>query len=626
MAKINTKTIRYLVCAACLWVTLPVQAQVETVTINFRNTEIDAVIESIAELTGRTFIVDPRVKGRMSIVSPEPIKSELLYEVFLSALQVHGYQAIDDGAAVRVIPQAQAISVPQGKTGGEFITEVIALQHVEAGKVIPMLKPILTRGSHLAADASNNMLIVIDTEAQISRIKNILGDLDNPDNAAFEIIPIRYGTAQEIVSVAKEMGMLNNQTKILEDPSGTRIIISGPRPTRDRLRGLVRALDVESEEKSGFAVVHLNYADAEKMQPILASMLQSPAFLQVTGEKKNDKKTNYAVQADKENNALIIAASAGVSQAIVGIIKKLDRPRSQVLIEAVIAEVSETFVERFGVDFGIISAAHGGLLSDFSGKLAGIAQAIEGEDLSAAPSITGTPIAGAGGYLNGAKTFGLAAIIEAVNTDTASRLLSTPSILTLENEDALISVGQEVPFATGTYTTTANGASNPFQTIERKEVGTILKVTPQINEGNTVRLKIKQEVSDVAASAVEGGIGVNNVTNKKVIETNVIVDNEETLVLGGLIDNRIGDSESKVPVLGDLPLLGFMFRSTSQNETQKTLMIFIRPTIVRDPKDARKVSQERYQVLYGDHAEFMERNEYQKDLPPVLDELIDAKR
>ena len=566
----------------------------------------------------------------MTIVSPEPVDSDLLYEVFLSALQVHGFQAVDDGAAVRIVPLARSINVPTGRAGNELTTEVIPLNYVAANEMVPILKPLMSQGAHLGAHPNSNVLVMTDTESQVRRVKGILKSMDSKDRKGFDVIEVNHNSAGEIVGIAREMGILSGQSKVVEDSSGNRIIVSGPQSTRDRLRALVAALDVQSDDNSGIDVIYLNYSDAEAIQPILESMLKSKAFLKLSGEGTQQENNAYTIQADKENNALIIAAPTGVTAAIRSIIKKLDKPRSQVLIEAVIAEVSEEFVRNLSVNLAAAGSS-GAIISDFTGTLTTtVGAAIDGTTATQTAALAS--IAGSGNTVFGGGSIdsdgngGLAGIIEAIKTDSRNTVLSTPSIVTLENEEALISIGQEVPFATGSFTTSSHGASNPFQTIEREEVGTILRVTPQINEGDSVRLEINQEVSDISDVVVSGSAGTNVVTNKKVIETNVLVENNQLLVLGGLMDKNFRNTERRVPLLGDVPLFGRLFRSSAKTIDTTVLVVFIRPTIMRDASDGDAVSGQKYRLLQDTRSEFIERSNYETHLAPLPATIEDVKQ
>ena len=359
--------------SACLQVG---HVNAEEVTVNFRDTEIENVVESIAELTGGTFIIDPRVKGKMTIVSPDPVEADLLYEIFLSALQVHGFQGVNDGAATRIVPLSRSINVPIGSPGNEITTEVISLRYIAANELVPILKPLMSQGAHLGAHPASNKIVITDSKAQVRRIRGILRDMDNSDQKGFDIIPLNHTSAGDVVTIAREMGILTGQSKVVEDTSANRIIVSGPRSSREQMRKLVEELDTATSDNSGIDVVYLNYAEAENIQPVLEAMLKSKAFLKLSGEGKNQQDSNaYTIQADKENNALIIAAPTGVTTAIKSIIAKLDKPRSQVLIEAVIAEVSENFFKDYSAN--IAAGGHyGGILSDFSGSTKAFSQII----------------------------------------------------------------------------------------------------------------------------------------------------------------------------------------------------------------------------------------------------------
>lgn len=619
------RTARPFIAAALLLWSCAGSAQAATVSVNFREAEIEDVVESLAGVTGGTFILDPRVKGKMTIVSPEPMAADMLYEVFLSALQVHGFQAVNDGAAIRIVPNTRAINIPVGKAGGELITEVIPLHYTKVAEVVPVLKPLVSQGAQISFHAATNDLVITDSVAQVRRMKDVLRDLDSAATHDFDVVTLQHTSASEVVAIANAMGILTDASKIVDDVTANRLIISGSKATRAQLLDLIRALDAKTNLSSGIEVIYLNHADAVDIQPVLETMIKSSAFLAMSGE-KTATENSYTVQADKANNALIVAASSGVTAAIKAIVEKLDQPRAQVLIEAVIAEVSEDFFNQFSVNLAQIGSS-GAFISDFTGTIGAIAGAAEsGTDTDRAAvleSLKGRAVMG-GASIDRDGNGGIAGIIEAIKTDNRSTLLSTPSILTLENEEALISIGQEVPFVTGSFTTTSSGASNPFQTIEREEVGTILKVTPQINQGDSIRLEINQEVSSVNQATVVGTSDTNVTTDKKMIETNVIVNNNQLLVLGGLMDNSFSDVDSKVPLLGDLPLLGRLFRSTERTQNTSILMVFIRPTIIRTVAEGNTVSQRKYRVLEGTHSGFVERNKVGDEVAPLPKELGDV--
>lgn len=588
----------------------------EEATINFRDVEINSAIESMSALTGKTFIVDPRVRGKISILSTEAINSDAVYDIFLSALMVQGYQAINDGNAVRIIPAAKAANVSNTPGSGEFITEVIVVDSAKGDEYLAVLKPLVGPGAMISYHKASNALILSDTEAQIARFKSLLANLEKSSRKDFEVIDLEVGSASDLVAIASQTGLLDERTTILGDKSTNRIIVSGPYETRFKIKQLIKKLDVpkqESKNQSGVDVIFLEHADAIEVQPVLESLLQSMAFKEVVSDTGEDsKRQNYTVQADKANNALIVAASSQVTSVIRGIVEKLDKPRSQVLIEAVIAEVSEDFFKDLSVNLASVGTS-GVFLTDFGGTLSSIAGAMVSgsatDQASAVTNLQGTAVLGATNM--NASGRGLTGLVQAIRTDTKNTLLSTPSILTLDNEEATISIGQEVPFVTGSYTTGTNGATNPFQTVERKEVGTILKVRPQISAGGVVRLAIEQEVSNINLD-----LG-NSTTDKKVIQTNVAVGQNQTLVLGGLIDRKFSTKETKVPLLGDVPLFGALFRGKQKIQSSTVLMVFIRPSILLDDSKIGTLTDSKYQVLYGKYKDFVLRNDLGNDLKPL---------
>lgn len=585
-------------------------AAAESIRINFRDADIRSVIESVAEITGATFVIDPRVKGKMTIISPEKIDGDVLYEVFLSALQVHGYQAVKDGSVVRIVPASQAFQLPGGEGSNQLMTQVLAVNHVVAAELVPVLKPLLSQGAQLQAHAASNRLVVTDTKAQIERVTRMLKTIDSADQGSFEIIKLNNTSSSEALDIIDKMGMASGkQITVVEDEFNNRLILSGPSRSRAPIRALLTQLDVPNENEGGLDVIYLHYAQAENMQPLLEKILSSRSFLRMAGEKgKTTTQENYSIQADSENNALVISAPAGVLSSIKSVVRKLDQPRVQVLIEAVIAELSEDQANSLSIQLAKVGSA-GAYITNLNGAIPALAGAIlddsdvDADTFNAIP--TGLLIGGAN--IDEDEGTGIAGLINALKSDAQTNILSTPSIMTLDNEEASISVGQEVPFITGSFTNGSNDSSNPFQTIEREEVGVKLKVTPQVNEGDAVRLEIEQEISSVLANAETAGTS-DLITSKRTISTNVMVNDGELLVLGGLIDESQSSTESKVPILGDIPYLGVLFRSTSKSSENKVLMVFIRPTILRNSGQASEISKRKYQMLRGSQKSFNERH------------------
>ena len=588
---------------------------VAAVQMNFRDADIEAVVDSIAEITGHTFIMDPRIKGNMTIISTQPVENELLYEIFLSALQVHGFQAVNDGAAIRIVPVASALKIPHSVVGGELVTEVLFLNYIKAADAMPLLRPLLSTSAHIAVHPSTNILIVSDTKSQLNRIKTVLADIDTLNQKGYDIIELTHTTASDIVDIATKMGLFSGTSKVVEDVKANRIIISGPSAVRAELRRLIAKLDLTSDEKGNIDVINLNYVEADKLQPVLDNLLKAKLLNQDNNKGLAAGEVNYSIQANSENNALIVGAPPDMTKAIRLLVEKLDQPREQVLIEAVIANVSEQFKRDLEVNL-LAKVGSAVFISDFSGLLTTL---VAGQDDSSiANGIVGSSTAFVGSSDEITSENGLSALIQAIQSDANNNVLSTPSILTLDNEEASISVGREIPIETGSFSNTSNGISDPFTTISRQEIGTILKVKPHINKGDSIRLAIVQEVSGIDPNTqISGGV----TTTKKKIETNVMVKDGEFLVLGGLVDQQFKDVEQRVPLLGDIPLVGRLFRSSKRDSDNSVLMVFIRPTIIRTEGKAKILSQEKYRILRDYQAEFINDNDYKEwiDKLPAVD-------
>ena len=590
-------------------------AWADTVKINFRDADIRSVIESVAEITGKSFVLDPRVKGKITIVSPKPIESELFYEAVLSALQVQGFQAVDDGAIIRVVPFSQSFQISPGLVGGELQTKVISINHVKATELLPVLKPLMSKGSLLQAYDAGNYLVATDTRSQIRQIEAVLRKIDIAEQSQIDVISLNHISAGEALHIASQLKSLQQQNlSIVEDSFNNRVIVGGPRTGRASFRNLLKSLDVPTSQQGGVEVIYLNYSTAEELKPILDGMLQSETFLRLAGEASSPAaaggggaQSSYKIEADAGNNALVVAASASVIIQLQSVIRKLDRPRPQVLIEAIIAEVSEVQAHRLSTQLGAFGRGTGGYLTKFDDLLTTIiGVGADGSVTDAEVGTLGGSLSGQSGLFAAAGAFndsgeGIGLLIQALKSDTQTSILSSPSVVTLDNEEAELSVGQEVPFITGSFTSVNQGGgggnNNPFQTINREEVGIKLKVLPQINEGNAVRLKIEQESSNLDNTATAGAGTVDVVTAKRTISTNVMVGDGQVLILGGLMSDQFNDTESKVPILGDLPLIGKLFSSSSNGKEQRVLMMFIRPTIMRSPAESSAVSQEKFDYL-----------------------------
>jgi len=595
----------------------------EVVRINFRDADIRSVIESVAEITGKSFVLDPRVKGKVTIIAPEAIDSDLLYQAVLSAIQVQGFQAVEDGVVTRILPFNQAFNFAGGAGNNELVTKVIKIDNVQVATLVPVLKPVMSSGARLNAFAQSNSMVVTDVQSNIVLLESLIAELDDPNLSAVEVISLEHISAGEAVHIAGQLKQLQKQDlSLVEDGMNNRVIVSGPSSARRAFKIMLQTLDQPSTKKGSVEVIYLNYSRAAEMKPIVEGMLQSDIFLQLAGEAASDKKAKaaYQIQIDELNNALVVAAPTAVIREIKNVVTQLDRSRPQVLIEAVIAELSEDQAKRLSTQLAYTSKNRGGYLTKFDNLLSTIIGTgadgdISESDISTLGGALGTAATtiGVAGDFDPLTGKGIGVLIQALKTDGSTKILSTPSVVTLDNEEATLSVGEEVPFQTGSFTSSNNGSNNPFTTINREEVGVKLKVKPQISKGDSVRLEIEQESSKVKSG--EPGL---QTTSKSTMQTNVLIQDGELLILGGLIEDQTNGSATKVPLLGDIPLLGRLFRSTSKSDSQSVLMMFIRPTIIRTAEDARKLSDTKYQHLIKRDLESKESGLIQ----PMLDEFI----
>jgi general secretion pathway protein D len=588
------------------------QAPAEKVTLNFSDADLIAVINSVSQITGKNFIIDPRVKGKINVVSSKALDEEEVYNVFLSILQVHGFATVPTKNAIKIIPDATAkqSAAPFGSgsrsPGDQLITRVLEIKNINAAQLVPILRPLVAQQGHLAAYPTTNVLIISDRASNIKRIDRIISQMDKKIDSGIEIIKLKHAFAAEVVRLLTSLNVVSpdqkaqagRAIKISADERTNSVLLSGERSVRLKYRAIISDLDSPVESAGNTHVVYLRYADAGNIATILTNVAQNA----LKAEAKNVGASGaggggggtVSVQADEESNALVISAPSSIFPSLRSVIQQLDIPRAQVHIEAIIAEVSLTTARELGVQWLLRSSKPGVVgSSQFSTFLPSIGSIVGGVADGVVDSIL--PDGGILGLGNiDDDGLSIVALIRALQGDGETNLLSTPSLVTLDNQEAEIIVGQNVPFVTGQSTGLASTTNNPFQTIERQDIGVSLKVKPQINEGNTITMKINQEVSDIAASS-EGAVDI--VTTKRAITTTVQIEDGELLVLGGLISDKLINIEQKVPFLGDLPLIGALFRSTSTEKGKQNLMVFIRATIIKDPKKARALSARKYNFL-----------------------------
>jgi len=602
----------------------------EEVTLNFSDADLTAVVNSVSQITGKNFIIDPRVKGKVTVISSKPLNENEVYNVFLSILQVHGFSTVPTKNAIKIIPDAAAkqdsapvVNTVSRKDGDQLVTKVILIKNVNATQLVPILRPLVAQQGHLAAYAETNVLIVSDRASNIYRISTIIDKIDKKTESEIEFIKLQHAFASEVVRLLTTLSSnslaqkkkSSPAVKFSADERTNSILLSGAKKERLKYRSIIAELDQEVESSGNIHVIYLRYAEAENLSKILGSVGKDVLKAQSknAGANKSPTKTVLSIQADKVSNALVITAPMSIFRSLRTVIQQLDIPRAQVHIEAIIAEVSVDTSNELGVQWLIDGspADHPVMATNFAGS--------------------GTPItslaAGAASAISDGLTLGLGrtdhsslnfvTLIRALSGDSDSNLLSTPSIVTLDNQEAEIVVGQNVPFVTGEFssTTGSTGVSNPFRTIERQDIGISLKVKPQINEGNTITMDIDQEVSNISGSSTGA---VDLVTNKRSLKTVVQLEDGELLVLGGLIDEVLIDTEQKVPLLGDIPVLGALFRSKSVSKKKRNLLVFIKASIIKDPAKARLLSHSKYNFIRDEQLSKMEKMD---SLMPVLDEL-----
>lgn len=589
-----------LLVTLCSVAIVPVQAQ-ESMTLNLKEADIQSVISTVSRMTGKNFIVDPRVKGRVTIISAEPVEAEELYQIFLSVLDVHGFAAIPDKNAVKIVPAVTAKQMPvttatdryPGK-GDEIVTRIFQVVHSEANQLVPLLRPLLPQESHLAAYAGSNVLIASATAANLNRLASLLDRIDRSADGDVEIIRLEHASAEEIARLVSAMQGnsprgANAGSQIVADVRTNSVIISGDQGYRIRMRAMISHLDTPLERAGGTEVYYLRYGDAEEMATLLQGMFSDN---KANGKEGNPTKVIANIQPDTSTNALIITAAPDIMNEIEGVIRRLDIRRAQVMVEAVIAEVSVDAVRELGVQWGYDGSSNDQPIGviNFSGSGNGLANL-----LSSPPAVAdGLSLLVGDTSSSGGNRIG--ALLNALAGDAESNILSTPTLVTLDNEEAEIVVGQNVPFVTGSYSNTGNTGTptNPFQTINREDIGITLKIKPQINEGDAVRLEIAQEVSSIS-SATTGAADL--ITNKRSIKTTVMANHDEVVVLGGLIDDQVRESSQKVPGLGDIPLLGWLFSYKKTSKVKRNLMVFLHPVIMRDSQANAAVTGSKYHTI-----------------------------
>jgi general secretion pathway protein D len=618
-----------------------------THTLNLKDADIRVFIETVSEITGKSFIIDPRVEGRVNVVSRKPMDADEVYQVFESVLRINGYAAVASGNVIKIVPEAVARQDGDGRgariQGPDTLeTRVIALRHVSAQELLPILQQLVPQSGTVQSHGTSNSLVIADRRGNIDRIEQIIRRIDQAGDSTVEVIPLSHASAAE---VARTLNVLNQDgaaaqaagalaTRIIADARTNSILLTGDRAQRLRLRTLISHLDTPLETGETTQVVYLRYAQAAELVGILE---QTAATLTAQNPKAESARA-ATIQPHAETNALVITADPAVFRALSSVIRMLDIPRAQVLIEGVVAELSDEYARELGVQWqstNLKNQPDGSVGEGFIGGTNFPNQSGTGGiiGLAANPALVGPGLNI--GYIGGSITLPgreepilqIAALVSALAGDARNNILSSPSVITLDNQETELSVGQEVPFIQGEFTTNvANPGGNqggilgnPFRTIERREVGLKLSVTPRINEGNAVRMDIKLESSSLAPTPLRAA---DLITNKRTLSNSVLVPDQHLLVLGGLISSETRENISKVPGVGDIPVVGNLFRYRSSQTLRRNLMIFLKPTILRDRATEAQVTGSKYRFIRDEQLRMRETRGSltPRDAQPILPE------
>ena len=610
------------------------------VTLNFVNADIEGVVKAVSEITGKNFVLDPRVKGTINIVSAKPMSRALVYDVFLSALRLQGFSAVEERGRVAILPEIdaklhQSVTLgPQDKqrpAGDTIQTQVFKLQYESALQLVPVLRPLIASNNTINAYANNNTLVVTDYASNLARIEKIIESIDQPVSSEPIMIPLLYASALDVAQTINRLFAESAQNQASPDPSlrfavsvdtrSNSILARSGEPSRLlRVRQLVAMLDTPTSAAGNIHVVHLKNAEAVKLAEVLRAIYSGDsgvaqtrpaqpltplgqAATQGQAQTQTSASAPGIIQADPATNSIIITAPDAIYNNLRAALEKLDVRRAQVYVEALIAELTADKAAEFGVQW-----------QDLTGLGQTGTQTIGGTNFGAAGQnilgVAANPTSVGRGLnvgvikgtiklpgVGGAEIVNIGLLVRALETDANANILSTPTLLTLDNEEAKIVIGQNVPFVTGSYAVSAAATTpTPFQTVQRQDVGLTLRIRPQISEGGAVRMQIYQEVSSVQNDTNPAGI----ITNKRAVESTVLVDDGQIVVIGGLIQDSVKDSVEKIPGLGDLPLIGGLFRYNTRTRSKTNLMIFLRPTLLRDAQGANSLSNNRYDYILGE--------------------------
>ena len=625
----------------CCLLTTPTWPEAQTWKINLKNADIREFITQVSTITGTTFVVDPRVKGNVTVVSDRKLDTEAVYALFLSVLRVHGFGASRTGDVVRIVQSAtvKQSGAPVNDDGGslseQVVTRVISARNVAAADLVKILRPLIPQYGHIAAVPQANVVIISDHADNIGRLLTIIRQVDVADEDEVVVVTLEQawvGSVGEILEqvapdqIGKSAAGPQRVLVIGNDRNNT-LVLRGKSAAIAEVRSLIEQLDQPATSSGSTRVFQLNHADATRTAEILNGILIEPR-----GRGDNTKSENISIQADISLNAIVVRADPGTMSEIQEILRQLDIRRAQVLIEAAIVEVSVDETRAIGIEAGVADAGGesvpfasttlNGIISNLLSSIS--ATVVDGKiDPVQGIASVGSPTLAVARLDPDGVSFG--AILNAIAINTSADLLSTPSILTLDNEQASILAGQTVPFRTGSFTSTNNGASNPFTTIQRQDIGIELTVTPHIHDDSSIRLEVSQTVENVINTGLEiGEAGFSDVvTNKRSIETTILADDRQTIVLGGLIQDDVRATRKKVPLLGSIPFLGRLFQNRSKTRTKVHLLVFLRPTIQRTREEVAETTERKYNGIWQVQ---IESRESESESEPQLEQIYEGRR
>jgi len=612
-------------------------ALAKTVTLNMKGADIAAVISTVSEITGKNFIVDPRVKGKITLISSKPLDESALYQVFLTVLEVHGYAAVQVGQVVKIIPDADAKhqSLAVDGIGEDIVTQVLDIKHVSAAQLVPIIRPLVPPQGHMAAHTQTNTLIISDHASNIQRLVKLIERIDQPSGGEIEVIQLKFASASDVVRTLTTLQQQQKKdpqqagTTLVADERTNSILLGGDKADRLQIKTIIGFLDTRSGTTGDTHVIYLRFAQAKDLVPVLTGVGKSEAQDKTKAPPQANAGRSgeaFMIQADESTNALVITAPPDIYRSLEAVIKQLDVRRAQVLVEAIIAEVSNSRVNELGVEWGGFDTTPGAktpLTIQNFGRMSAIGSAIANPTTAAqnASAILGNGLTlGYGRIAESGINF--VAMLNAMSKDGSVNILSTPNILTMDNHEAEIFVGKEVNIPSGSYTVTAGAGgalSNPFTTFKSKQVGIRLKVKPQISEGSSIKIDLETTIDGISS----GDAGTANlVTSQRTIKTAVIVDDNDVVVLGGLITDDNNETYAKVPILGDIPLIGYLFRYKREAKDKSNLMVFLRPAILRDEIGSDRVTREKYNFMRDRQDEEQRKgNWFFRNDTPMLEKL-----